>query len=115
MTNAAFVPVYEWATPAEICAESRAAEYLALSCGYVRAVYRRADLGGKKPAVTICGPHIVWGPLRLFQGRSGPVSQGGILMLTDILLTVTAPVWTFTIGYGIGFAAVRVLGLSPDR
>ncbi|WP_137725818.1 hypothetical protein [Prescottella subtropica] len=33
----AFVPVHEWATPAEVCAELRAAGYTALGFGYVRA------------------------------------------------------------------------------
>ncbi len=37
-------------------------------------------------------------------------------MFNDILmLSVTAPVGALTIGYGIGFTAVRVLGLSLDR
>ncbi|MBM4569166.1 hypothetical protein GS489_01265 [Rhodococcus hoagii] len=34
----AFVPVHEWATPVEICAELRAAGYVALGFGYVRAI-----------------------------------------------------------------------------
>ncbi|WP_420878943.1 hypothetical protein [Rhodococcus sp. (in: high G+C Gram-positive bacteria)] len=34
----AFVPVHEWATPAEICAELRAAGYITLGFGYVRAI-----------------------------------------------------------------------------